>query len=445
MTRPTLITNAKLIDPAKAKVEDGAILFDDKILDIGAVKSAPDGAEIIDAAGAHVAPGLIDMRVVIGEPGAEHKETFKSAGRAAASGGVTTMVMMPNTTPVIDDQSLVDFVRRLVICRTHALDAVVVPDPFHNQSGLCTPSGQPTEMFVPWRTTSFLLAGAKHLGNVTLPGGSYNAVFERDGSILMAVWNDRPTEEHLWLGDDVESIDIWGRRQSLAADPDGQRFHVGPVPMFLVNLDPIAARTRLSMRLNHDTLATNFGKTQFNVLSFESFFPKDASGHLKLRGPDRWRLAPRQLEARLAPGETFQGELTMRPPFNAEVGRQLLAIDLDFVTAEQRYRFRAYQELLVEAEGIHLTINTWLDEQGNLIVEQRLSQQHLGATPFQCQLIAPQRRIQGHMVRNLGTDPQIYRYMFPNGRDLLGQRLSLQVMEQGGRQRVMQQRFLAEP
>jgi dihydroorotase len=112
MTRPTFVTNAKLIDPAKSKVEDGAILFDDKILDVGAVKSAPDGAEIIDAGGAHVAPGLIDMRVIIGEPGAEHKETFKSAGRAAAAGGVTTMVMMPNTTPVIDDQSLVDFVLR---------------------------------------------------------------------------------------------------------------------------------------------------------------------------------------------------------------------------------------------------------------------------------------------------------------------------------------------
>lgn len=112
MTRPTLIKNAKLIDPAKAKVDDGAILFTEKILDLGAIASAPDGAEIIDANGAHVAPGLIDMRVVIGEPGAEHKETFKSAGRAAASGGVTTMVMMPNTTPVIDDQSLVDFILR---------------------------------------------------------------------------------------------------------------------------------------------------------------------------------------------------------------------------------------------------------------------------------------------------------------------------------------------
>lgn len=112
MTRPTLITNAKLIDPAKNKVADGAILFAETILDIGNVTSAPEGAEVIDADGAHVAPGLIDMRVVIGEPGAEHKETFKSAGRAAAAGGVTTMVMMPNTTPVIDDQSLVDFVLR---------------------------------------------------------------------------------------------------------------------------------------------------------------------------------------------------------------------------------------------------------------------------------------------------------------------------------------------
>src|SRR5512147_2039220 len=129
MSRPVLIKNAKLIDPAKDKIADGAILFAEKILEVGAVTSAPDGAEIIDAAGAHVAPGLIDMRVVIGEPGAEHKETFRSAGRAAAAGGVTTMVMMPNTTPVIDDQSLVDFVLRRAPERTggvHILPAAAL-------------------------------------------------------------------------------------------------------------------------------------------------------------------------------------------------------------------------------------------------------------------------------------------------------------------------------
>lgn len=118
MTRPTLIANARLIDPAKSKVESGAILFAERILDVGAVSGTPDGAEVIDADGAHVAPGLIDMRVTIGEPGAEHKETFKSAGRAAAAGGVTTMVMMPNTTPVLDDPSLIDFVLRRGVDRS---------------------------------------------------------------------------------------------------------------------------------------------------------------------------------------------------------------------------------------------------------------------------------------------------------------------------------------
>jgi dihydroorotase len=129
VTRPTLITNAKLIDPAKNKVEDGAILFTDKILDVGAISGAPDGAEIIDAGGNHIAPGLIDMRVTIGEPGAEHKETFKSAGRAAAAGGVTTMVMMPNTEPVLDDQSLIDFVLRRGVDRSggvHILPAAAL-------------------------------------------------------------------------------------------------------------------------------------------------------------------------------------------------------------------------------------------------------------------------------------------------------------------------------
>jgi dihydroorotase len=129
MMRPTLITNAKLIDPANSKIETGAILFADKILDIGAVTSAPDGAEIIDAGGHHIAPGLIDMRVTIGEPGAEHKETFKSAGRAAAAGGVTTMVMMPHTEPVLDDQSLIDFVLRRGVDRSggvHILPAAAL-------------------------------------------------------------------------------------------------------------------------------------------------------------------------------------------------------------------------------------------------------------------------------------------------------------------------------
>ncbi|HEY5337555.1 MAG TPA: dihydroorotase, partial [Rhizomicrobium sp.] len=72
----------------------------------------PHDPEVIDCKGMVLAPGLIDMRVFTGEPGSEHRETLASASEAAAAGGVTTMVVMPNTDPVIDEPSLVDFIMR---------------------------------------------------------------------------------------------------------------------------------------------------------------------------------------------------------------------------------------------------------------------------------------------------------------------------------------------
>ncbi|MBP0651669.1 dihydroorotase, partial [Mycobacterium tuberculosis] len=80
----------------------------------------PEGWEIVDARGKLVAPGLVDARVFVGEPGHEHRETLATASRAAAAGGVTTIVTMPDTDPVIDDPALVDFVKR------RALDHAVV-------------------------------------------------------------------------------------------------------------------------------------------------------------------------------------------------------------------------------------------------------------------------------------------------------------------------------
>ena len=72
----------------------------------------PRDPEIIDCHGLVLAPGLIDCRVFTGEPGSEHRESLESASEAAAAGGVTTIVTMPNTNPVIDEPSLVDFIRR---------------------------------------------------------------------------------------------------------------------------------------------------------------------------------------------------------------------------------------------------------------------------------------------------------------------------------------------
>ena len=67
---------------------------------------------IVDCGGDVVAPGLVDMRAFVGEPGAEHRETIASASAAAAAGGVTTLVARPDTSPPVDDPAVVDFLMR---------------------------------------------------------------------------------------------------------------------------------------------------------------------------------------------------------------------------------------------------------------------------------------------------------------------------------------------
>ncbi|WP_116654159.1 dihydroorotase [Pelagibacterium sediminicola] len=113
--RPLLIENARIIDPATNADFKGSILIEKgRIADIaeGAAPGVPEKARTIDAMGLIAAPGLIDMRVFTGEPGHEYRETIASAGEAAAAGGVTTILVMPDTLPVIDDGALVEFIAR---------------------------------------------------------------------------------------------------------------------------------------------------------------------------------------------------------------------------------------------------------------------------------------------------------------------------------------------
>ncbi|MCJ2013009.1 dihydroorotase [Methylobacterium sp. J-076] len=110
-----LLANATLLDPSSGAERPGAILVRDGLIAgiaEGAAPGAPAGATRIDCAGHVLAPGLIDLRAFVGEPGAEHRETLASASAAAAAGGVTTLVCMPDTNPIMDGPAIVDFVLR---------------------------------------------------------------------------------------------------------------------------------------------------------------------------------------------------------------------------------------------------------------------------------------------------------------------------------------------
>ncbi|HEY0302855.1 MAG TPA: dihydroorotase [Rhizomicrobium sp.] len=130
--RPILFANARIIDPSRDLDIVGDLLIADGVIreakkGIGAA-GVPEGTDVVDCRGKVIAPGLIDMRAFIGEPGAGYRETFASASQAAAAGGVTTIICQPDTSPVIDDPATVDFVLRrardTAIVHVHPMAAI---------------------------------------------------------------------------------------------------------------------------------------------------------------------------------------------------------------------------------------------------------------------------------------------------------------------------------
>jgi len=114
MSNQLVIKNARIVDPASNKDFIGSLLIENgKFAQIveGDI-AAPKDATVRDAQGRVVAPGLVDLRVFTGEPGREFRETLRSASEAAAAGGVTSALIMPDTNPALDDAALIDFIAR---------------------------------------------------------------------------------------------------------------------------------------------------------------------------------------------------------------------------------------------------------------------------------------------------------------------------------------------
>ena len=111
----SVLRDARLLDPASGLDAPGALLLRDGLVAevaTGAAPGTPEGAEVLDCRGACLAPGLVDLRAALGEPGSEYRETIGSAAQAAAAGGITTLCALPDSEPALDDPALLQFVLR---------------------------------------------------------------------------------------------------------------------------------------------------------------------------------------------------------------------------------------------------------------------------------------------------------------------------------------------
>lgn len=113
-SRSYLLKNGSVIDPQNKSIEKIDILINKKVIELieKNISINSEEIEVIDCENLYISPGFVDMRVNLGEPGLEHKETIKSACMASASGGITSMICMPNTTPTIDQPAIIQSIQR---------------------------------------------------------------------------------------------------------------------------------------------------------------------------------------------------------------------------------------------------------------------------------------------------------------------------------------------
>lgn len=336
-----------------------------------------------------------------------------------------------------------DLVEQMLAAKINAADGIFVARPFNDQHGLMSDSGTPTDLFLPWRTTASLLGGAKFVGNIDLPNGSHNRIFEMaSGEFMMVVWGDEPCEEEAYLGDDLRVLDVWGREQLPAGRGEAQIIAVDRLPRFVLGINPAIAKWRMDTSFAAKNIPSVFGAAHNNKLNLHNSFPQGVSGTIEITGPEGWQITPGRSDFKLAAGETYAKPIQVTLPFDASGGLSTVRIDF-IVDADRQYRFSVYRDLKVGDDQLELDTYTRLEEDGTLVVEQRMVNYNPEQADFKCQLYAPGRRRQRAQVTRLGESPDIKIYRYPNGKDLIGAEFWLRAQENDGA-RVLNHRFKVE-
>lgn len=335
-----------------------------------------------------------------------------------------------------------DLVQRMMTAKIRQSEAIFNPDPFDPKTGLMNADGTAGELLLPWRTMAMALAGTEYLGSITMPQRSDNRIFVGKDKTVMVVWNDKPVEETLYLGEEVVQRDLWGRQTTPGAEGHRQVIRVGPLPTLVVGLNESICRWRMGFELARDRLPSVFGRQHANSFRLRNDFPRGVAGRVNLVTPDVWQVNPKEQTFRLASGEQREYPLNISFPYNASSGRHEIRVDFE-VHADRLYRFSAFRRMDVGMGDVYITIATQLNDQGELEVYQRFVNDTDKRVSFRCQLFAPgRRRLKAQIIgQGRGRDVQVYR--FEDGKSLLGQTLWLRAEEMDG-SRVLNYRFVAQ-
>ncbi len=337
-----------------------------------------------------------------------------------------------------------DLSQQMMQAKIAHADRIFIPHIYNSRVGLCDETGAVGDLFLPWRTTARQLAGADDEGSLRLPGGTRNRVFSRDREMLMVAWNEKPCAEQVNLGAEAEQIDLWGRTKKLVGDSQGQQqIKADRLPIFLTRLNEPLVRWQMAASLVETRWPSVFGVPYNNAVVVTNPFSQTVAGTVRLIAPDRWRVVPREISFKLAAGETQQLPLEITMPFDTVNGPQDVRLEFD-ISADRRYRFSVYRTITIGLDDVTLDVATRLNEQGELVVEQKVVNKTDDPVSFRCSLFVPDRQRMITQVVDQGRGADVQTYRLPRGNELIGKTIWLRADELTGR-RTLNNRFQVKP
>lgn len=334
------------------------------------------------------------------------------------------------------DTRIRDLVLRMATVRGHSVQAAFVSDPRDPEHGLLRPDGRPDELLLPWRTTARLVGNLRRSGSLQLRSGANNLVFVSPDRAVLMMWAPQPTEESLYLGENIQVVDVWGRARELPNEIQGnqyvQRIPVGPIPTFVTGVDPLLLALRMSVQLAPAQLDSFLGEPQRLSISFGNPTQESLVGQVLLRSPETWSIdSPKQSFEMLA-GQQTSLHFHVVLGNTSRIGSYELPIQFATDTVPPRV-ITVHKQVMVGPEGLALNVATRLDPNGDLRVQIEMTNHTEVGQSYECMLFPSAERQYQRCFISIPPGQTVRREVpWRNGDHLIGKQMLLRADQQNG-------------
>lgn len=371
---------------------------------------------------------------------ADEMDAFLSLGEQrlrSGDGPRTWLLVDPIAKQNYDrDARITDLVLRMATVRGHRVQAAFISDPFDESNGLLRPSGRPSELLLPWRTTARLIGNLRKTGSLQLPSGVSNTVFVGDDRAVLMMWSDEPREEKLYLGENVQVVDVWGRVTDSPVDPDpvqpGQRIRVGRVPVFVTGVDPSLLTFRMSVTVSPPQLDSLLGQMQPLSVQFTNPMRDSLVGTVRLISPPSWTTDTAVRDWEMLPGRSASQTFDVVLSNTAQIGEYSVPMQFELETVPPKL-ITVHRKVTVGPDGLELKITTRLLPSGDLRVQIEMINRSDKTQAYDYFLFPPPgRQYQRRFVTIPPGETTRQDIYWPGGADLVGQRMLLRAIEEDG-------------